>query len=160
MTTFDNPLKGLKVASPCPMNWDEMTGDDRVRFCGHCRLNVFNLSALKRDEAIRLLNEKEGRLCVRFFQREDGTVMTADCPVGLAALRQKFRRWTALAFAGAAALLSAWGFIKRSPGPACPATGRPTVGEPLLGDPLMGKPAAPPRAVLGDVAQAPPPEKR
>ena len=23
MTTFDNPLKGLKVASPCPMNWDE-----------------------------------------------------------------------------------------------------------------------------------------
>lgn len=156
MTRFDNPLKGLKVASPCPMNWDEMTGDDRVRFCAHCRLNVFNLSALKRDEAIRLLNEKEGRLCVRFFRREDGTVMTADCPVGLAALRQKFRRWTALAFAGAAALLTAWGFIKKRPVPAC----RPTVGEPLLGAPWMGKPAAPPRAVLGDVAEAPPPDKR
>ncbi|HNG45531.1 MAG TPA: hypothetical protein PKZ00_03110 [Elusimicrobiota bacterium] len=158
MTKFDNPLKGLKVASPCPMNWDEMTGDDRVRFCAHCRLNVFNLSALKRDEAIKLLNEKEGRLCVRFFRREDGTVMTRDCPVGLAALRQKFRRWTALAFAGATALLTAWGFFKK--GSACPSTGRATVGEPLLGRPLVGKPVAATRAVLGDVAGPPPPEKK
>ncbi|HNF59826.1 MAG TPA: hypothetical protein PLN89_09645, partial [Elusimicrobiota bacterium] len=64
----------------------------------------------------------------------------------------------ALAFAGATALLTAWGFLKK--GSACPATGGATVGEPLLGSPLMGKPAAATRAVLGDVAGPPPPEKK
>ena len=27
-----------------------MTGDDRVRFCGQCRLHVYDISALTRDE--------------------------------------------------------------------------------------------------------------
>jgi hypothetical protein len=66
-------LDSVRVASPCHASWDEMLGDDRVRFCTSCEKNVFNLSAMPRDDAERLLAERmNGELCVRFFQRADG----------------------------------------------------------------------------------------
>jgi hypothetical protein len=66
-----------------------MAGDDRKRFCSECRLTVYNLSAMTRDEATAMLVNAEGRLCAGFFRRADGTVLTRDCPVGLAAVRAK-----------------------------------------------------------------------
>jgi hypothetical protein len=72
-----------------------MRGDDRVRHCDQCRLNVYNLSEMTRTEAERLLAEREGRTCVRYFRRHDGTVLTRDCPVGLQALRQRLVRGVA-----------------------------------------------------------------
>jgi hypothetical protein len=75
-----SPLDSLRIASPCQVSWDEMTGDDRVRFCPHCRLNVIDLSAMSRHDAEELLLRTTGRLCVRYYQRSDGTVMTQDCP--------------------------------------------------------------------------------
>lgn len=59
-----------------------MPGDDCVRRCSACRLNVYNLSGMTRGEAAELLHRTEGRLCVRFYRRKDGTVLTSDCPVG------------------------------------------------------------------------------
>src|SRR5579883_2942772 len=76
-------LNNLRVASPCPANWQEMNGDDRVRHCAQCNLNVYNLSAMTEPEVEKLISQREGRLCVRFYQRADGTVLTRDCPVGL-----------------------------------------------------------------------------
>jgi hypothetical protein len=75
-------LDGLTVASPCSVSWADMHGDDRVRFCARCSLHVYNLSALTREAAKALVNEKEGRLCTRFYRRADGAVLTADCPHG------------------------------------------------------------------------------
>src|SRR6516162_8887116 len=40
------PRFRLRVASPCPADWNAMQGDDRVRFCGQCEKNVYNLSAM------------------------------------------------------------------------------------------------------------------
>jgi hypothetical protein len=98
-------LDQLKVASPCSADWNEMVGDDRVRFCLSCEKNVYNLSAMRRDEAEALLAERlEGEICVRFFQRADGTVMTQDCPVGV---KKKRRKMFALAVAGAGAMTAA-----------------------------------------------------
>lgn len=79
----------LRVASPCPEKWESMQGDERVRHCDKCRLNVFNLSGMSRTEVDALLGAAEGRVCGRFFQRRDGTVMTKDCPVGLRRVRLK-----------------------------------------------------------------------
>ena len=79
-----SPLNNIKVASPCSANWDEMLGDDRKRYCGECKLNVFNLSGMTKMEAENLLLDSEGRVCVRFYRRSDGTVLTQDCPVGWA----------------------------------------------------------------------------
>jgi hypothetical protein len=78
----------VKLAAPCPAKWSRMKGDDRVRFCAKCGLNVFNISKLTSEEARSLFRKHEGdRLCVRFWKREDGTVMTEDCPRGLQRLR-------------------------------------------------------------------------
>jgi hypothetical protein len=93
-------LDRVRVASPCDARWEDMAGDDRVRRCEQCSLNVYNLSAMPRAEAEALLaryfdddgSEKQGRFCGQLFRRPDGTVLTADCPVGLAAVRAKARR--------------------------------------------------------------------
>ncbi|MCB9626522.1 MAG: hypothetical protein H6725_04035 [Sandaracinaceae bacterium] len=83
-------LSQLRVASPCRESWDGMQGDDRVRHCGKCDKNVYNLSALAPQQAEALLRDREGELCVRFYRRADGTVMTSDCPSGSG--RRRLRR--------------------------------------------------------------------
>jgi hypothetical protein len=77
----------LKVASPCKESWEGMTGDDRIRYCGACQKKVFNLTKLSQGEIAELLGSPRELPCVRFYERPDGTVMTADCPVG------RRRRW-------------------------------------------------------------------
>ena len=110
MAKFTNPLANVRVASPCPANWDEMVGDDRKRFCGQCKLNVYNLSGMGRDEAENLLLNAEGRLCVRFYRRADGTVLTQDCPVGWKALKRKVSRTATAAFSFVVGLFGGLGF--------------------------------------------------
>ena len=93
----------VKVASPCNADWNEMMGDDRVRFCLSCEKNVYNLSAMPREDAEALLQARMpgGEVCVRFYQRPDGTVMTQDCPVGA---KKKRRKLLAIAVASAGAM--------------------------------------------------------
>lgn len=112
MNATTNALANLKIATPCSANWDQMQGDDRVRFCAQCNLNVYNLSGLRQSEAASLINQKEGRLCVRFYQRKDGTVLTADCPVGIKALRKKVARAASLAMI---AVLGMGSYLLRNP---------------------------------------------
>jgi hypothetical protein len=68
-----------------------MPGDDRVRFCRDCQLHVYNLSALSRREAEAFLQGREGRTCLHFHRRADGTILTQDCPVGLRSARRALR---------------------------------------------------------------------
>src|SRR3954449_7913492 len=107
-TTMDTNgiLNDLRIASPCPASWGEMKGDDRVRFCGSCEKHVYNLSALSSDEAVDLLRKTDGKVCLRIYRRRDGTVLTADCPVGLkaAAARRLRRLWRV-----AAVVTGLWG---------------------------------------------------
>jgi hypothetical protein len=63
--------------------------DGRVRFCSQCNLNVYNLSDMSRQEAEALINKTEGRLCVRFYRRADGSILTQNCPVGLKAIKRR-----------------------------------------------------------------------
>lgn len=88
-TNFTSPLNNLKVASPCSQDWNQMVGTERKRYCGECKLNVYNLSGMSKPEAENLIANAEGRLCVRFFQRADGTVLTQDCPVGWKAFKKR-----------------------------------------------------------------------
>jgi hypothetical protein len=95
-------LDQVKVASPCPAKWDDMIGDDRKRFCSSCEKHVFNISALSREDAEQFLRENAGgEICLRYYQRADGTIMTSDCSVGVT---RKRRKKVALAVAGAGAL--------------------------------------------------------
>jgi hypothetical protein len=99
-------LANIRVATPCRADWNQMTGDDRVRACGACEKNVYNLSEMTRDEAEALILAKEGRLCVRYFQRADGTILLKDCAVGISQKRKR-----RLIAAGAAALLGGGAFL-------------------------------------------------
>ncbi len=85
-------LANARIASPCSADWNEMTGDQRVRFCGSCEKNVYNLTDLPTEEAEAIILEHEGNLCVRLYQRTDGTLISEDCPRGLAAARRTLRR--------------------------------------------------------------------
>jgi hypothetical protein len=63
-----NLIDSIEVKSPCSENWDEMTGSDKARFCSHCTLEVNNLSALTRKQAMRLVRRSNGRICVRYIK--------------------------------------------------------------------------------------------
>lgn len=93
-------LEQLRIARPCPARWEDMTGDEQVRFCGLCRKNVYNLSSMPREAALRLVQEREGQLCALLYRRSDGTVLTSDCPVGVRASAARFGRRLAAALAG------------------------------------------------------------
>jgi hypothetical protein len=165
-------LDQIRVAAPCSAAWDAMTGDDRVRACGDCHKNVYNLSELTRDEAEALIRAKEGRLCVRYFQRSDGTILLKDCAVGVK--RRRRRRLVgagvAASLAGAALAYVKWadvpveqiqadlherlhhdvvmGVVAPPPRPVTPQPPRPVLGQMIQG----GREAAPAlREVKGDI---------
>lgn len=110
-------LDSVRIASPCPASWSTMEGDDRVRFCKQCQLSVYNLSALSRPEAEALVQQREGRLCVRYFQRADGTILTRDCPTGLRALRKRVVFLAAAVVSFIAVLLEATQILDRASRP-------------------------------------------
>src|SRR2546426_8112538 len=89
MARFNSPLERVRIAAPCRADWDQMFGTDRVRFCSQCNLNVYNLSSMRKAEAESFIARNEGRLCVRFYRRSDGSILTNNCPVGLRAIRRR-----------------------------------------------------------------------
>jgi hypothetical protein len=99
MASHNDPVDRLRVASPCPTNWEQMSGDDRVRFCELCNLHVYNISRMTRKETEALITNTEGRICARLYRRSDGTIITKDCPVGLRAIRRRAAKVTGAVFA-------------------------------------------------------------
>lgn len=104
-------LEQVSIASPCTANWEEMHGDDKMRFCDHCQKHVYNFASMTLEEGAALINAKEGLLCGRLSRRHDGTFIAKDCPVGLA---RKLERRVRFALLAAIVLLVAilWGKTK------------------------------------------------
>lgn len=61
-------IDAIEVREPCLEEWDAMEGDDRLRFCSHCAKNINNLSEMTRREAVRLVQQSGGKLCVRYIR--------------------------------------------------------------------------------------------
>lgn len=102
-------LEDIHIATPCHAAWDKMTGSDQARFCQTCAKKVYNLSDMSRSEAEALLSAKSELPCVKFYQREDGTIITDDCPVGLRFVRRPVQWLSRAAMAVAAACLAVIG---------------------------------------------------
>jgi hypothetical protein len=115
MPRFKHPLNHVRLSSPCKADWDQMIGSERTRFCGQCNLNVYNLSGMTRDEAESLIARNERRLCVRFYRRVDGSIITQDCPVGLRAIHERVSYWTRAIGVAALTFLAAAGFSRLLP---------------------------------------------
>lgn len=60
-------INSIDVKSPCSEEWNEMRGNDEVRFCSHCSRHVNNLSEMTRKQAVRLVRESNGNLCIRYI---------------------------------------------------------------------------------------------
>ena len=90
------------IPAPCDADWDSMIGNDRVRFCEHCNLQVTNLSNLTKQEAMRLVARSEGRLCVRFVRRSDGSVAAKLSEQKLHQISRRVSRLAAGAFTATA----------------------------------------------------------
>ena len=59
-------IDSVRVAKPCTESWNEMNGTDKIRFCSHCAKDVKNLSAMTRKEAMRIVSESNGGICIRY----------------------------------------------------------------------------------------------
>jgi len=127
--TFD--VDEIRVASPCQARWNDMTGDERTRFCGQCQKHVYNLSAMTRKQIASLVREKEGKFCGRFYRRPDGRLLTADCPSRVRRIRARLAK---IGGALCALVLSVIGCSPRQ-------TNQSGVGR--SGGDLMGKVAVP-----------------
>jgi hypothetical protein len=99
-------INSLRIASPCPVGWETMKGDERKRFCDMCSLSVYNISEMTRNEAEAFIGKAEGRICARIYRRADGTVITRDCPVGLRAVRKRAARFAGGVFSTILGLFS------------------------------------------------------
>ena len=63
-------IQQLHIASPCSVEWDSMIGNDRVRFCEHCRLSVHHVDSLSRKQLRRLIARSNGRVCVNYTRSQ------------------------------------------------------------------------------------------
>ena len=86
------------IPAPCGADWDSMAGNDHVPLFEHCSLQVTNLSNMTRQDAIRLIARSEGRVCVRFVKRADGSVLTKHAPKKLHHISRRVSRIAAGAF--------------------------------------------------------------
>jgi hypothetical protein len=133
-----------------------MSGNDRARFCAQCQKHVYNLSNLSADEASALIRSKEGSLCARFYQRADGTVLIADCPVGASHIWVRVKQL--LTAAAALVVISGIAPFVASNEPEMPRA-KPRVHR-AWDDALvtvkgwLGRPQ--PRMVMGEICVAPP----
>src|SRR4051812_11595449 len=86
-------LDVIQVISPCHESWDAMAGDDATRFCAGCQRHVYNLAAMRRTDAERLVCERAGSLCIRFERMPDSLVRTLDYHASKG-VRRSWRFWT------------------------------------------------------------------
>ncbi|MFO0735511.1 MAG: hypothetical protein U0270_06515 [Labilithrix sp.] len=118
------PVVTSIIAAPCDVPWASMQGDHRSRHCAQCNRDVHNLSAMTETElfafldAVEALPANQHKPCVSLFQRFDGTVLTADCPIGMSRRQRRALLTAALGAAGVAVVaVSAFAMLNVLRGP-------------------------------------------
>lgn len=98
-----NQIQSYFISTPCSVSWADMEVDanDRsnisTRFCGDCKLNVHNLSSLSDEEVVVLLDKKAAgeRVCTYFYRKDDGTLVTDNCPKQIKQMRNRLQAYAA-----------------------------------------------------------------
>jgi hypothetical protein len=72
----------IKSVTACPAMWDDMLGDDKVRYCHLCGKQIYSLNELTYEEA------EELRLRKSIYVRKDRAIMESDCFVGLTSIQK------------------------------------------------------------------------
>jgi len=102
-----NFLNNITIPSPCTADWNSMVGNDQMRFCEHCSLDVHNLSRMTRNQAQRLVARSNGRLCVRYHSDSSGKPLTLPLAQKLHRINRRVSRIAAGAFSATLSISSA-----------------------------------------------------
>jgi len=101
---MSDQLNQIQIPTPCPVPWESMQGDDKVRHCAQCNCKVYDLSTIPAADGTRLLERASEGLCVQIVRRADGSVVTADAPITATTKepdRRAFGRWVLASLATA-----------------------------------------------------------
>ena len=96
----DRPHDQLRIHTPCPKKWEELTGKGRKRFCDACSLHVHDAAQMKREEAHRLVAESSSRVCMRIELDAQGRPLYLDTRPTPPSWSRRIARWTLTATAG------------------------------------------------------------
>ncbi len=72
----------FRKASPCPVDWSKMSGDNKVRWCESCKHFTYNRQKESVATVLSWIWFREGLRPAVLYLREDGAVMTVDCRAG------------------------------------------------------------------------------
>jgi Ankyrin repeats (3 copies)/Carboxypeptidase regulatory-like domain len=84
-------IDSIKVKNPCTEDWEQMEGNAKIRLCSHCAKHVNNISEMTTKEAMRLVRQSKGQICVRYR-----TEPSSDRPIFLDSLIRITRRAPAM----------------------------------------------------------------
>ena len=73
----DSLLNQYTIPDPCPMDWDDMDGDDRSRYCTACGKHVHDLTTVTTEEAAGTIRQQGAELCGRIYAQPDGTLTSS-----------------------------------------------------------------------------------
>lgn len=67
-----------RIVQPCNRPWEELVGDSARRYCSECRLHVLDSRRITRAEALRIVDESVGRVCMVVAYDRDGRSIHVD----------------------------------------------------------------------------------
>src|SRR5262249_47140570 len=80
MSAKKRRIDQLKVVSPCSTDWDQMSGDEKKRFCSECDKFVYDFSRMTRRQVEAIVSIHRGQMCARITRRPDGSLLTLETP--------------------------------------------------------------------------------
>src|SRR5690606_13994606 len=55
------------IAKPCSENWSTMTPTEKGKFCSKCSKQVFDLTMLKNEEIVSIIEKSKTNICGRML---------------------------------------------------------------------------------------------
>ena len=86
-----------------------MVGNERVRYCPECKLDVYNFSSMTDEDVRQIVSGSKQRLCARVRQSPDGTVMPWNSSVRFSIVMRRISRVSRIALTAAISVVPALG---------------------------------------------------
>ena len=138
-------LDVINVERPCHLDWDSLPGQGPVRVCPTCDKAVHNLSAMRRQEAERLVAASTDSLCVCYDRDATGKILTVEYAVPPRRSGRRARRLVGLGAAMALLGAACQAFLLRPRPPVVRVMGAcPPIRMPALPLPASTGPSAVP----------------
>ncbi len=71
----------LDIPNPCHKKWDEMTPNEKGRFCQSCQTTVVDFSTKSNPQIAKIIQESKGKICGRFRKDQLDKVIEAPRPL-------------------------------------------------------------------------------